>query len=69
MARGEIDGMESSSEEELENVEETQVKEVEEEKEEEEEEEEEILDGDATHRLACVNLNWDIITVNFNFFF
>ena len=68
MARGEIDGMESSSEEELENVEETQVKKVEEEKE-EEEEEEEILDGDATHRLACVNLNWDIITVNFNFFF
>lgn len=30
---------------------------------EEKSEEEEIEDGDATHRLACVNLNWDIVTV------
>ena len=30
---------------------------------EEEEEEEEIEDGEGTRRLACVNLNWDAITV------
>lgn len=29
----------------------------------EEEEEEEIEDGEASRRLACVNLNWDAITV------
>lgn len=32
---------------------------------EEEEEEEEIEDGEATRRLACVNLNWDAISVSF----
>lgn len=27
-----------------------------------------IEDGEATRRLACVNLNWDIISVGFGFF-
>lgn len=56
MARGEISDMESSSDsedEELINAEPEQVS----------EKEEEIEDGDATHRLACVNLNWDVVTV------
>ena len=56
-ARGEIDDMESSSESEDEIL----IKSAPEP--EPEEEEEEIEDGEATHRLACVNLNWDIVTV------
>ena len=57
MARGEINDMESSSESEDESL----LKSAPEP--EPQEEEEEIEDGEATHRLACVNLNWDIVTV------
>ena len=35
----------------------------EEQKEVEEEKEEVIEDGEATHRFACVNMNWDNVTV------
>lgn len=57
MARGEINDMESSSESEDDSL----LKSAPEP--EPQEEEEEIEDGEATHRLACVNLNWDIVTV------
>ena len=64
--------MESSSESEVED-------EVLLQQEPEEEEEEEVVcvlqddnvqieDGEATRRLACVNLNWDTISVGFGFF-
>ena len=68
-ARGETSDMESSSESEVED----EVL-LQQEPEEEEEEEEvcvsqennlQIEDGEATRRLACVNLNWDIISVDF----
>lgn len=57
MARGEISDMESSSDSEEEPTQEATP-----------EEEEEIEDGEATHRLACVNLNWDVVTVEYSVF-
>ena len=55
MARGGLSDIESSSESEEESILETVPI----------EKEEEIEDGEATHRLACVNLNWDVVTVRF----
>lgn len=60
LARGEIENSESSSDSEDEALLEASP---EEQKEVEEEKEEVIEDGEATHRFACVNMNWDNVTV------
>ena len=60
LARGEIENSESSSDSEDEALLEASP---EEQKEGEEEKEEVIEDGEATHRFACVNMNWDNVTV------
>ena len=67
MARGEIEVPESSSDDEMEITREPgQSKETGKsgdlEDQVDSEEPEEIEDGEATHRLACVNLNWDVIS-------
>lgn len=59
LARGEIENSESSSDSEDEAL----LEATPEEKKEEEVEEEEVEDGEATHRFACVNMNWDNVTV------